>query len=71
MKEFNTEKFCNDLVSFRGKESPDIFARKLGYLMSGLEESDKLKIKEVFKHIRIGEKYEMLAMRRENELRTI
>ena len=29
MKEFNAKKFCNDLVSFRGKESQDIFAKKL------------------------------------------
>ena len=111
MKEFNTEKFCNDLVSLRRKESSDIFARKLGVkisdlsllekgrlmptidllnkvcaltgasandyftemttdslgnLMSGLEESDKLKIREMVEHIRIREKYEMLAMRGEN-----
>jgi len=30
MKEFNSEKFCKDLVSLRGKESQDVFARKLG-----------------------------------------
>ena len=25
MKEFNSEKFCKDLVSLRGKESQDVF----------------------------------------------
>lgn len=29
MKEFNAEKFCKDLVSLRGKESQDSFAKKL------------------------------------------
>lgn len=29
MKEFNAEKFCNDLVSLRGKDSQDSFAGKL------------------------------------------
>lgn len=30
MKEFNTEKFCKDLIALRGKESQDRFAQKLG-----------------------------------------
>ena len=108
MKEFNSEKFCRDLVSLRGKESQDIFSKKLGikrstlsllengkqvptidmlskicsltgvsadsyfvdsttdalvYLMGSLEESDKLKFKEMAERIRIKEKYEMLAKR--------
>ena len=29
MKEFNAEKFCKDLVSLRGKETQDNFAKKL------------------------------------------
>lgn len=29
MKEFNTEKFCKDLIALRGKESQDKFAQKL------------------------------------------
>lgn len=29
MKEFNTEKFCNDLIKLRGKESQEKFAQKL------------------------------------------
>lgn len=29
MKEFNSEKFCKDLVSLRGKESQDVFAKRL------------------------------------------
>lgn len=29
MKEFNVEKFCKDLLTLRGKESQDQFARKL------------------------------------------
>ena len=29
MKEFNSEKFCKDLVSLRGKESQDVFAKKI------------------------------------------
>lgn len=29
MKEFNAEKFCKDLISLRGKESQDNFAKKL------------------------------------------
>ena len=29
MKEFNGEKFCNDLIALRGKESQDKFAQKL------------------------------------------
>ena len=29
MKEFNSEKFCRDLVSLRGKVSQDVFAKKL------------------------------------------
>lgn len=29
MKEFNAEKFCRDLITLRGKESQDKFARKL------------------------------------------
>ena len=29
MKEFNVEKFCKDLVSFRGKETQENFAKKL------------------------------------------
>ena len=29
MKEFNVEKFCQDLVSLRGKESQQTFAEKL------------------------------------------
>ena len=108
MKEFNSEKFCRDLVSLRGKESQDVFSKKLGikrstlsllengkqvptidmlskicsltgvsadsyfvdsttdalvYLMDSLEESDKLKFKEMAERIRIKEKYEMLAKR--------
>lgn len=30
MKEFDSKKFYKDLVSLRGKESQDVFARKLG-----------------------------------------
>lgn len=29
MKEFNAEKFCKDLISLRGKETQDNFAKKL------------------------------------------
>ena len=29
MKEFNSEKFCKDLVSLRGTESQEVFAKKL------------------------------------------
>lgn len=29
MKEFNSEKFCKDLITLRGKESQDKFAQKL------------------------------------------
>ncbi len=29
MKEFNAEKFCRDLISLRGEESQDSFAKKL------------------------------------------
>ena len=29
MKEFNMEKFCNDLIKLRGKESQEKFAQKL------------------------------------------
>lgn len=29
MKEFDSEKFCKDLVSLRGKESQDVFAQRL------------------------------------------
>ena len=36
MKEFNSEKFCRDLVSLRGKESQDIFSKKLGIKRSTL-----------------------------------
>ena len=35
----------------------------LMYLMDDLEEFDKLKIEEMAEHIRIKEKYEMLAKR--------
>lgn len=30
MKEFNGEKFCNDIVKLRGKETQDSFAKKIG-----------------------------------------
>jgi len=30
MKEFNSAKFCKDLIDLRGKESQDKFAQKLG-----------------------------------------
>lgn len=30
MKEFNSEKFCKDLIALRGKESQAAFAEKLG-----------------------------------------
>ena len=29
MKEFNAKKFCEDLITLRGKESQDNFAQKL------------------------------------------
>lgn len=30
MKEFNVERFCKDIVELRGKESQDLFAKKIG-----------------------------------------
>jgi transcriptional regulator with XRE-family HTH domain len=36
MKEFNTKKFCNDLVSLRGRESQTNFADKMGVKRSTL-----------------------------------
>lgn len=108
MKEFNAAKFCRDLISLRGRETQDTFAKKLEikrptlsllengkqvptidllsricsmngnntddyfvesttdalvYLMGSLEESDKVKIKEMAERIRIKEKYELLAKR--------
>ena len=36
MKEFNVRKFCNDLVSLRGRESQAIFADKMGVKRSTL-----------------------------------
>lgn len=29
MKEFNVEKFCKDLITLRGKEAQNVFAKKL------------------------------------------
>ena len=63
----------NNAVSSEGASANDYFMEmttdSLGHLMSGLEESDKLKIREMVEHIRIREKYEMLSMRRENKKR--
>ena len=36
MKEFNNEKFCQDLISLRGKESQQAFAEKIGLNRSTL-----------------------------------
>lgn len=36
MKEFNKQGFCKDLVSFRGKESQQTFANKMGIHRSTL-----------------------------------
>jgi transcriptional regulator with XRE-family HTH domain len=36
MKEFDNNKFCNDLIALRGKESQSVFAEKLGVKRSTL-----------------------------------
>lgn len=51
MKEFNTQKFCKDLVSLRGKESQTNFADKIGVkrsTLSLLENGKQLPTLEVF-----------------------
>ncbi len=108
MREFNKKKFCDDLISLRGKTSQNDFANKLGlkrptlslietgkqiptfeilskvcdmsgksvddyfcesltdglvYLMGSLDANDKSKIETMIDHIRIKEKYRLLAKR--------
>lgn len=54
MKEFNSEKFCKDLVSLRGKESQEVFAKKLDIkrpTLSLLENGKQIPTMDLFSKI--------------------
>ena len=54
MKEFNAEKFCKDLVSLRGKESQDSFAKKLDikrHNLSLLENGKQMQTIDIIRRI--------------------
>ena len=54
MKKFNTEEFCKDLITLRGKESQAAFAQKLAMqeaTLSLLENGRQMPTIDILKHI--------------------